>query len=137
MNIALTEFWTDRPFSTNEDNFTILSERWQSFGRVYYGFGRALIYNNVVCKYQLVCILVNDVFHIDFSATHINEFVEQQLWILKHTKGIEYKTKFVCIWEKFNLPTIEQLNDFVKLKHGTQKQDSGVNLESGNGELFR
>jgi hypothetical protein len=137
MNIALTEFWIDRPFTTSDDNFTIFSERWQSFSRVYYGFGRALIHNNKIGLYQLSCVVLDDTFYIDFSATQLKDFIAQQIWILKHTKGIEYKIKFTCIWEKFNLPTVEQLNDFAKLKHGTQEQNTGVNLESGNSELLR
>ncbi len=38
------------------------------------------------------------------------------MWILKHTKGVEYKLEFVCLWEMFKLPTIEQLTEFAKIK---------------------
>lgn len=118
MNIGLTEFWINnspRPLS-NCSNFSILSNWYVNFSSCYYGNGKVFRHQSGVNKYQLSCIVVEDTFYLDFSAAHLKDNILQQMWILKHTTGIEYKLKMKCLWEFFNLPTIEQLNAFAKVK---------------------
>jgi hypothetical protein len=119
MNIDLTDFWIDRPFYSNTNNFSILSDKWCSLKNCTIVNGKAYYYNGLVDKYQLKCIVIDDTFYFDFSANSITDVIKQQMWILKHTKGIEYKIEFVCLWEMFNLPTVEQLNEFAKIKQET------------------
>jgi hypothetical protein len=80
------------------------------------GNGKVYYYNGLVDKYQLKCVVIDDTFYFDFSANSITDVIKQQMWILKHTKGIEYKIEFVCLWEMFELPSVEQLNEFAKVK---------------------
>jgi len=118
MSIDITEFWiknSPRPLS-NCSNFSILSDWYVNFSSVYYGNGKVFRYQDGVRKYQLSCIVLEDTFYLDFSAAHLKDNILQQMWILKHTTGIEYKLKMKCLWEFFNLPTIEQLNSFGKIK---------------------
>ena len=117
--IDLTDFWIDRPYFSVTNNFSILSDRWCSLNNCTIGNGKAYYYNGLVNKQQLKCIVVGDTFYFDFSANSITNVIKQQMWILKHTKGIEYKIEFVCLWEMFKLPTVEQLNEFAKIKQGT------------------
>lgn len=118
MSIGLTEFWiknSPKPLS-NCSNFSILSNWYVNFSSCYYGNGKVFRYQDGVKKYQLSCIVLEDTFYLDFSAAHLKDNILQQMWILKHTTGIEYKLKMKCLWEFFNLPTIEQLNSFGKIK---------------------
>lgn len=118
MNIGLTEFWiknSPRPLR-NCSNFSILSNWYVNFSSCYYGNGKVFRYQDGVKKYQLSCIAIEDTFYLDFSAAHLKDNILQQMWILKHTTGIEYKLKMKCLWEFFNLPTVEQLNAFAKVK---------------------
>jgi hypothetical protein len=114
MNIALTEFWINRPMIDNAKNFTILSDRYTTLNSVVTGYNKVFIYTGILDKYQLKAIVIDDTFYVDFSATGIKELIDQQIWILKHTKSVEYKVKFVCLWELFKLPTIEELNNFAR-----------------------
>ncbi len=114
--IDITDFWINRPSTSNSNNFTILSDKWCSLNNCTIGNGKAYYYNGLVDKQQLKCIVIDDTFYFDFSATPITDVIKQQMWILKHTKNIDYKIEFVCLWEMFKLPTIEQLNEFAKIK---------------------
>ena len=114
--IDITDFWIDRPSTSGTNNFTILSDRWCSLNDCTIGNGKAYYYNGLVDKQQLKCIVIEDTFYFDFSANSISDVIKQQMWILKHTKNIDYKIEFVCLWEMFNLPTIEELNEFAKIK---------------------
>lgn len=114
--IGLTDFWINRPYISNSNNFSILSDRWCSLDNCHLGNSKAYYYSGLVDKYQLKCVVIDDTFYIDFSANQITDQIKQQMWILKHTKGIDYKIEFVCLWEMFKLPTIEQLNEFAKIK---------------------
>lgn len=114
--IDITDFWIDRPSTGNSNNFSILSDKWCSLNNCTIGNGKAYYYNGLVDKRQLKCIVIEDTFYFDFSANSITDVIKQQMWILKHTKGIEYKIEFVCLWEMFKLPTVEQLNEFAKIK---------------------
>lgn len=114
--IGLTDFWIDRPHCTGTNNFSILSDKWCSLNNCTIGNGKACYYNGLVDKQQLKCIVIDDTFYFDFSANPISDVIKQQMWILKHTKNIDYKIEFVCLWEMFKLPTIKQLNEFAKIK---------------------
>ena len=114
--IDLTDFWINRPYTGNSNDFTILSNWWWSLNNCTIGNGKAYYYNGLVDKQQLKCIVIDDTFYFDFSANPITDVIKQQMWILKHTKNVDYKIKFVCLWEMFKLPTIEQLNEFAKIK---------------------
>jgi len=116
MNIGLTDFWIDRPYISNTDNFSILSAKYCSLNNCHLGNSKAYYYSGLVDKYQLKCVVIDDTFYLDFSANQITDQIKQQMWLLKHTKGIEYKIEFVCLWEMFKLPTVEQLNEFAKIK---------------------
>jgi len=118
MSIDIMEFWiknSPRPLR-NCSNFSILSNWYVNFSSAYYGNGKVFRYQDGVKKYQLSCIVIEDTFYLDFSAAHLKDNILQQMWILKHTTGIEYKLKMKCLWEFFNLPTVEQLNEFAKIK---------------------
>lgn len=114
--IGLTDFWINRPYCGSSNDFTILSDKWCSLNNCTIGNGKVYYYNGLVDKQQLKCIVIDDTFYFDFSANPISDVIKQQMWILKHTKGVEYKIEFVCLWEMFKLPTIEQLNEFAKIK---------------------
>jgi len=114
--IDITDFWINRPTTTSTNNFSILSDRWCSLNNCTIGNGKAYYYNGLVDKQQLKCIVIDDTFYFDFSANSIVDVIKQQMWILKHTKNVDYKIEFVCLWEMFKLPTIEQLNEFAKIK---------------------
>lgn len=114
--IGLTDFWINRPYISHTNNFSILSDKWCSLNNCTIGNGKAYYYTTLVDKQQLKCIVIDDTFYFDFSANPISYVIKQQMWILKHTKQIEYKIEFVCLWEMFKLPTIEQLNEFAKIK---------------------
>jgi len=114
--IDLTDFWINRPYIGSSNNFTILSDTWYSLNNCTIGNGKAYYYNGLVDKQQLKCIVIDDTFYFDFSANPITDVIKQQMWILKHTKNIDYKIEFVCLWEMFKLPTIEELNEFAKIK---------------------
>ena len=114
--IGLTDFWIDRPYISNSNNFSILSDKWCNLNNCTIGNGKAYYYNGLVDKQQLKCVVIDDTFYLDFSANSITGVIKQQMWILKHTKGIDYKIEFVCLWEMFKLPTVEQLNEFAKIK---------------------
>ena len=114
--IDITDFWINRPTTTGTNNFSILSDRWAELSNCRVGNGKAYYYNGLVVKWQLKCVVIDDTFYFDFSASPITDVIKQQMWILKHTKGIDYKIEFVCLWEMFKLPTIEQLNEFAKIK---------------------
>lgn len=114
--IALTDFWIDRPYISNTSNFSILSDKYCNLNSCHLGNSKAYYYSGLVDKYQLKCVVIDDTFYLDFSANSITDVIKQQMWILKHTKGIEYKIEFVCLWEMFKLPTVEQLNEFAKIK---------------------
>jgi len=116
MNIDLTDFWIDRPYISNTNNFSILSDKYCNLQNCYLGNSKAYYYSGLVEKYQLKCVVIDDTFYLDFSANQITDQIKQQMWILKHTKGIEYKLEFVCLWEMFKLPTAEQLNEFARVK---------------------
>jgi len=116
MHIDLTDFWINRPYTGSSNNFTILSDTWCSLNNCTIGNGKAYYYNGLVDKQQLKCIVIDDTFFFDFSASPITDVIKQQMWILKHTKNIDYKIEFVCLWEMFKLPTIEELNEFAKIK---------------------
>lgn len=143
--IGLTDFWIDRPYISNSNNFSILSDKYCSLNSCYLGYSKAYYYNGLVDKYQLKCVVIDDTFYLDFSANQIADQIKQQMWILKHTKGIEYKIEFVCLWEMFKLPTVEQLNEFAKVKQEVvvptptvqSEYDNAVNemrLSTGLGE---
>ena len=114
--IDLTDFWINRPTTTGTNNFSILSDRWTELSNCRVGYSKVYYYSGLVDKWQLKCIVIDDTFYFDFSANPISDVIKQQIWILKHTKGIDYKIEFVCLWEMFKLPTIEQLNEFAKIK---------------------
>lgn len=114
--IDITDFWINRPTTTGTNNFSILSDRWAELSNCRVGNGKAYYYSGLVDKWQLKCIVIDDTFYFDFSANPITDVIKQQIWILKHTKGIDYKIEFVCLWEMFKLPTIEQLNEFAKIR---------------------
>lgn len=114
--IDLTDFWISRPTTSGANNFSILSNRWAELSNCRVGNGKAYYYSGLVDKWQLKCIVIEDTFYFDFSASPITDVIKQQMWILKHTKQIKYKIEFVCLWEMFKLPTIEQLNEFAKIK---------------------
>lgn len=114
--IDLTDFWINRPTITGTNNFSILSDRWAELSNCRVGNGKAYYYNGLVDKWQLKCVVIDDTFYFDFSANSITDVIKQQMWILKHTKNVDYKIEFVCLWEMFKLPTIEQLNEFAKIK---------------------
>ena len=116
MSIALTDFWINRPTTTSTNNFSILSDRWAELSNCRVGNGKAYYYSGLVDKWQLKCIVIDDTFFFDFSANSIVDVIKQQMWILKHTKNVDYKIEFVCLWEMFKLPTIEQLNEFATIK---------------------
>lgn len=115
MNIGITDFWTsNQKQSYLFQNFTILSDYVEGVNRCYLGKNRCYAYNNELSKYQLYCIVVDDTFFIDFACPdNVKNVVDQQLWIFNHVKRF-YKVEYVSIWEKFNLPTVEQLNEFAK-----------------------
>ena len=112
------EFWIKNSPGPlrNCSNFSILSNWYVNFSSAYYGNGKVFRYQDGVKKYQLSCIVIEDTFYLDFSAPHLKDNILQQMWILKHTTGIEYKLKMKCLWEFFNLPTIKQLNEFAEIK---------------------
>ena len=116
--IDLTDFWINRPSTSTSstNNFSILSDRWAELNSCRVGYSKAYYYSGLVDKWQLKCIVIEDTFYFDFSASSISDVIKQQMWILKHTKDVEYKIEFVCLWEMFKLPTIEQLNEFAKIK---------------------
>lgn len=114
--IDLTDFWINRPTITGTNNFSILSDRWAELSNCRVGNGKAYYYSGLVDKWQLKCIVIDDTFYFDFSANSIVDVIKQQMWILKHTKNVDYKIEFVCLWEMFKLPTIEELNEFAKIK---------------------
>lgn len=114
--IDTTDFWINRPYISNTNNFSILSDKWCNLNNCTIGNEMAYYYNGLVDKQQLKCIVIDDTFYFDFSASPITDVIKQQIWILKHTKNIDYKIEFVCLWEMFNLPTIEELNEFAKIK---------------------
>jgi len=116
MHIDLTDFWINRPYTGSSNNFTILSDTWCSLNNCTIGNGKAYYYNGLVDKQQLKCIVIDDTFYFDFSANSITDVIKQQIWILKHIKNVDYKIEFVCLWEMFKLPTIEELNEFAKIK---------------------
>ncbi len=116
MNIGLTDFWIDRPYISNTNNFSILSDKYCNLQNCHLGNSKAYYYSGLVDKYQLKCVVIDDTFYLDFSANQITDQIKQQMWILKHTKGIEYKLEFVCLWEMFKLPTVDQLNEFARVK---------------------
>jgi len=114
--IALTDFCINRPTTTGTNNFSILSDRWAELSNCRVGNSKAYYYSGLVDKWQLKCIVIDDTFYFDFSANSIVDVIKQQMWILKHTKNVDYKIEFVCLWEMFKLPTIEELNEFAKIK---------------------
>ena len=114
--IALTDFWINRPSTSGTNNFSILSDRWAELSNCRVGNGKAYYYSGLVDKWQLKCIVIDDTYYFDFSANSIVDVIKQQMWILKHTKNVDYKIEFVCLWEMFKLPTIEELNEFAKIK---------------------
>ncbi len=114
--IDITDFWINRPSTSGTNNFSILSDRWAELSNCRVGNGKAYYYSGLVDKWQLKCIVIDDTFYFDFSASPITDVIKQQMWILKHTKNVGYKIEFVCLWEMFKLPTIEQLNEFAKIK---------------------
>lgn len=116
MNIALTEFWISPRGLKSLVNSTILSDNLLScYGSKIVGQGKAYYYNSKMSKYQVYCIVVDNIFYVDYACPdNLLPSIKQQMWILKHIKGVEYNLKRTCIWEQFNLPTVEQLNEFAK-----------------------
>ena len=69
-------------------------------------------------KFELKAVVKDQIIYLDFSAPqNVFEQLQQQAWMLKHLTGKEYTIERCSIWEKFNLPTIEQLNEFAKIWH--------------------
>ena len=130
--IDLTDFWINRPTTTGTNNFSILSDRWTELSNCRVGYSKVYYYSGLVDKWQLKCIVIDDTFYFDFSANPISDVIKQQIWILKHTKGIDYKIEFVCLWEMFKLPTIEQLNEFAKIKQEVVVPEPVVQSEYDN-----
>ena len=118
MSISLTDFWIKRPPSLNYtyDNFTIKSNWSCSTNSIYIGQGKSYVHTEN--GYQLIVVLVDNTFYLDFAYTsYTRDVIEQQIWILNCIENptVEYKIEFVSLWEKFNLPTPEQLNAFAQM----------------------
>lgn len=116
MRTDLTDFWIKPRGLTSLVNSTILHDNLLSvYNAKIIGKGKLYYYNDQVKQYQVYCVVVDNIFYVDYSCPdHLLPFINQQMWILKHVKGVEYTLKRTCIWEQFNLPTVEQLNKYAK-----------------------
>jgi len=119
MCIALTDFWTSSiKKNYTFENYTILSPFFEFIGATV-GNNKVMSWNEEVKQHQLYCVVIDNTFFIDFACPQsVREVIDQQLWILSHTHG-KFNVEFVCLWEKFNLPTPEQLNEFARRKPDT------------------
>lgn len=117
MNITITDFWTRLSNSYKYEDFTIKSDWYSSQANsIYLGKSKGYIYTEQ--GNQLAVVLVDDTFYLDFAfAQWTKPVIEQQIWILNCIENptVEYKIEFVSLWEKFNLPTPEQLNAFAQI----------------------
>lgn len=117
MNITITDFWTRLSNSYEYKDFTIKSDWYSSQqNSIYLGKGKGYIYTER--GNQLAVVLVDDTFYLDFAfAQYTKPVIEQQVWILNciEETAVDYKIEFVSLWEKFKLPTAEQLNAFAQV----------------------
>lgn len=80
--------------------------------------GHNKLYKTTSNKLELKAVVEDNTIYLDFSAdADIYDELQQQAWILKHVTGQDYKIERCSLWEKFNLPSIEQLNEFAKIWH--------------------
>lgn len=126
MSIDLTEFLTKNlTVRRTQDGRHILTEDSYINTVVTIGCGRAYYTDSSVGCRVLKVYFEDDTFYVDLSAKeHVKEMIQEQVWILKHVKGKEYKIRYTCLWEKLGMPTIEELNSYA-----AQKQDSREQVE--------
>lgn len=83
-----------------------------------HSIGHNKLYTTTGNKFELKAVVEGNTIYLDFSAnTDVFNQLQQQVWILKHVTGQDYKIERCSLWEKFNLPSIEQLNEFAKIWH--------------------
>ena len=117
MNITITDFWTRLSNNYEYKDFTIKSNWYSSQPNSIY-LGKDKGYSYTERGTQLVVVLVDNTFYLDFAfAQYTKPVIEQQIWILNciEETAVDYKIEFVSLWEKFKLPTAEELNAFAQV----------------------